>query len=86
MKPCFIARIPDELEQGVLYISEECQVAIHLCPCGCGEESITPFYPNGWDLIVEGDLVSLHPSIGNWYFPCRSHYWIKKNEVIWDQS
>jgi hypothetical protein len=24
----------------------------------------------------------LFPSIGNWSFPCRSHYWIKRNRVI----
>ena len=29
------------------------------------------------------DTVSLHPSIGNWSFPCRSHYWIRGNRVVW---
>jgi hypothetical protein len=23
------------------------------------------------------------PSIGNWQFPCRSHYWIQGGQVIW---
>jgi hypothetical protein len=25
----------------------------------------------------------LHPSIGNWSFPCQSHYWIRNNRVEW---
>jgi uncharacterized protein DUF6527 len=27
--------------------------------------------------------ISLFPSIGNWSFPCRSHYWIDGGRVIW---
>jgi len=27
--------------------------------------------------------ISLHPSIGNWSFECRSHYWIRNNQVVW---
>ena len=26
---------------------------------------------------------TLHPSIGNWNFPCRSHYWIRRDRVEW---
>jgi len=25
----------------------------------------------------------LEPSIGNWSFPCQSHYWIMNNNVMW---
>lgn len=31
----------------------------------------------------EGGKVSLAPSIGNWTFPCRSHYWIRRNQIVW---
>ncbi len=27
--------------------------------------------------------MTLHPSIGNWGFPCRSHYLIRRNQVVW---
>ena len=27
--------------------------------------------------------MSLWPSIGNWSFPCRSHYWVVENRVEW---
>jgi hypothetical protein len=30
--------------------------------------------------------VSLDPSIGNWSFPCRSHYWIRNNKVRWAEN
>jgi hypothetical protein len=32
---------------------------------------------------MEGNTVTLYPSIGNWSFTCRSHYWIRRNKVIW---
>ena len=36
-----------------------------------------------WILDKEGALLSLSPSIGNFSFPCKSHYFIKKNCVQW---
>ena len=27
-----------------------------------------------------------NPSIGNWSFPCRSHYWIRNNTVQWAEE
>jgi hypothetical protein len=35
-----------------------------------------PISPADWQLAYDGDTVSLTPSIGNWGFPRRSHYWI----------
>jgi len=55
--------------------------AIHRCCCGCGNEVVTPLSPVGWFLTFDGDSISLDPSIGNWNFPCRSHYWITRNKV-----
>ena len=36
-----------------------------------------------WTLSFDGKSISLHPSVGNWNFPCRSHYWIRNNQVLW---
>jgi len=47
---------------------------------------VTPIQPTDWKLIFDGKTVSLHPSIGNWSFACRSHYWIKNNRVAWDRK
>lgn len=34
-------------------------------------------------LTYDGETVSLSPSIGNWNFPCRSHYIIRHNRIEW---
>jgi hypothetical protein len=82
----FVDKIPENIEEEVIYISIECETAIHKCCCGCGMEVVTPLSPTDWTLIFDGVSISLDPSIGNWSFDCRSHYWIKKNEVIWSGS
>ncbi len=77
----FVNFIPDTVEDGILYISMEFRTAIHRCVCGCGNEVVTPFSPTDWSLKFDGDTVSLNPSIGNWSFPCQSHYWITNNII-----
>lgn len=79
----FVEYIPERLEREKLYISIQFATASHLCCCGCGHEVVTPFTPTDWTLTFDGETVSLNPSIGNWSFPCRSHYWIKHNSVRW---
>jgi hypothetical protein len=78
----FVEFIPETLEEGVIYITLEYGTALHKCACGCGREVVTPLSPNDWKLIFDGKTVSLYPSIGNWRFPCRSHYWIEKNQIV----
>lgn len=67
----------------MLYITVEYGTAVHLCPCGCGSRVVTPFSPTDWELRFNGKEVTLSPSIGNWSFPCKSHYWIIRNKVRW---
>jgi hypothetical protein len=75
--------MPKELKPGVLYVSEEFGAAAHLCPCGCGLKVRTPLGPTEWILKETERGPTLLPSIGNWQFPCRSHYWIRNGEVVW---
>lgn len=82
----FIEYVPDELADGVLYVSIPFATATHRCCCGCGHEVVTPLTPTDWSLNFNGETVSLTPSIGNWSFPCRSHYWIQKGQVIWART
>lgn len=82
IRPEFVTEFPVVFEQGVLYISEEFETAGHLCCCGCKEKVITPLNPAKWHLSKEGGTVSLWPSIGNWNYACKSHYFIAKNRVI----
>lgn len=37
--------------------------------------------PTDWKFCFDSENVTLDPSIGNWSFPCRSHYWIRGSEV-----
>jgi hypothetical protein len=77
----FVEYIPDELEEGVLYISIEYCTAVHKCACGCGNEVVTPLTPTDWEITFNGKTVSLYPSIGNWSFECKSHYFITNNKI-----
>ena len=77
----FVHHIPARLEPGILYVSMEFATANHLCCCGCGIEVVTPIKPTDWKLTFDGETVSLWPSIGNWQFPCRSHYVIERGGV-----
>jgi hypothetical protein len=81
--PQYVDTIPDfgTMEQDVLYISLQHKTALHLCLCGCGQETVTPLNEtHGWLLINNADnKISLTPSIGNYQFECKSHYIITNN-------
>mgnify|MGYP001565967328 CR=1 FL=1 len=78
----FVEFVPEVLEEGVLYVSVEYTTVVHKCYCGCGNQVVTPLAPVFWELTFDGEAVSLFPSVGNWSFPCRSHYWIVRNRVV----
>jgi hypothetical protein len=78
----FVQYIPEQLAEGVLYISMEYGTAAHSCCCGCGEQVVTPFTPTDWRMTYDGESVSLWPSIGNWMLTCRSHYVIDCGRVL----
>lgn len=82
----FVEFVPKELVEGILYVSMTYSTAVHLCACGCLTKVVTPLSPAKWSLIFDGVSISLTPSIGNWQFPCRSHYWIRQNKVRWAPS
>lgn len=81
----FVELIPeaDQLADRTIYISIAYATAAHKCCCGCGREVFTPLSPTDWQLVFDGVSVSMTPSIGNWSFPCQSHYWIRNNEAHW---
>lgn len=85
IRPEFVTFAPEILTPGVLYISMEYATVLHACCCGCGNKVVTPLAPERWRLTYDGKSISLKPSIGNWSFPCQSHYWIERNAVIWDR-
>lgn len=81
--PKFVSRVPSEIEEGIIYLSTEVNTAVHLCPCGCKTEIVTPIDPKEWKFTYDGETITLHPSVGVWGAPCKSHYWITKNEIEW---
>lgn len=89
IKPRFVETIPypDELEYGVLYISERYGVAQHLCPCGCGDRCVIDLQPEwrtGWKMTMDEEgRVTLRPSILNPSCKIRSHYYITENKIDW---
>ena len=78
-----VHKMPQVLEPGTLYVSEEYEIAMHLCPCGCGSKVSTPLGPTDWKFYNDGRGPSLSPSVGNWQRPCGSHYWIRNGEIVW---
>lgn len=83
LTPQFVESFPQKLEPGELYLAMEFATAAHLCACGCGNKVITPFSPTDWQMSFDGETVSLKPSIGNWTFKCRSHYWVRSGRIEW---
>jgi hypothetical protein len=82
VEPEFVTSFPQPLQPGYLYVSVRFSSAAHICACGCGREVITPLSPRQWSIEFDGK-VSVWPSIGNWTFPCRSHYVIERGRVRW---
>ena len=79
----FVDGIPDELAEGVVYISISTASAVHRCLCGCGGKVTTPLDPSQWKLAFDGQSITLNPAIDNWKLDCRSNYKIKRSRVRW---
>ncbi len=75
--------MPKELKPGVLYVSEEFGIALHLCACGCGAKIRTPLGPTEWSVEETRTGPTLRPSVGNWQQSCQSHYLITRGNVTW---
>jgi hypothetical protein len=41
-------------------------------------------------MVFDGETISLSPSIGNWNFDCKSHYFIRRGKIefarIWSKD
>ena len=75
--------IPLLLEDNILYISDKLSITAHKCMCGCGNKVINLLDNNHWNYTINTLGVSMYPSVGNWGFDCRSHYWIMKGKILW---
>ncbi len=86
MRPVFVEQLPDLLDPGLLYISMKYAICAHSCACGCGNKVFTPLGLKDWQLYYDGETITLTPSIGNFSFTCRSHYFIQENRIVWVNS
>lgn len=79
-----VTHISGQLEDGILYVSRKFELAIHLCACGCQGKTVTPLDDgtSGWVLTEGPDGPTLHPSIGNQHWPCKSHYWVTNGAIV----
>jgi hypothetical protein len=75
--------LPSELADGVVYVSLEHRAIVHKCCCGCGERVVLNLSPAGWKVTLDGETISLCPSVGNGSLDCNSHYWIRNDRVEW---
>lgn len=82
--PKFVDEIPEEINEGYLYLCLQYNAVIHKCACGCGEIISTPLDKKyGWVIQYDGELVTLSPSVGNGSYKCCSHYFIQENRIVW---
>ena len=90
-KTKFVATPPkhSELEDGVLYVLPHCNCAIHKCMCGCKDVVVLAIDENNgkepyfWGWTYTDGNVSITPSVGNFQFPCKSHYFLQHGKVKW---
>ena len=74
--------IPEDIQEGILYVSLKHWITAHKCVCGCGNKVVLRLSPRHWAITLNGESVSLYPSVGNWQLPCRSHYWIEEGRIL----
>ncbi|WP_425230023.1 DUF6527 family protein [Sphingomonas sp.] len=75
-----VERLPKQLDDGVVYHSEDFEVAALLCACGCGHR-VSLLVPDSHRVWSEDGLATITPSISVCDGACRSHYFITAGEV-----
>lgn len=81
-----VGYMPNDLKPGILYVSEEFDIALHLCACDCRAKMKTLLWPTERSVTETRKGVTTRPSVGNWQQPCQSHYWIEYGKIIWAQK
>ena len=77
-----VERIPNVMEEGTVYHTEEFEIAGLLCACGCGHR-ITLIVPDSHKVWDDGGYATIEPSVGVFDAPCRSHFVIRAGKVQW---
>lgn len=80
-----VERLPTELNENLVYVSDEYGIAALKCACGCGHR-VTLLLGEGHTVNEVGGLADISPSIGVWDAACRSHFWIRHGNVVWGRQ
>jgi len=88
LRPIFVDVMPEFklINEGFLWISLTHRTINFRCPCGCGELTVLSIHPTRWHVLFDGKCVSLNGRTGGSIWTsssCGSHYFIKRNKVIW---
>lgn len=77
-----VERLPKQLDHGVLYHSDEFEVAALSCACGCGHR-VMLLVPDSHQVSSRDGMATVRPSISVCDAACRSHYIITAGAVEW---
>lgn len=47
--------IPEEIEEGILYVSLTYWTTAHKCGCGCGQKVVLRLGPKHWSITLNGE-------------------------------
>jgi len=84
-----MSAVPERLG-GTIYIVRRGGIdrrAAFDCPCRCGRKIDLNLVKSGqqpsWSAMMEGDKITLHPSVWLRSDPCQSHFFIRGSRIIW---
>jgi len=77
-----VDHIPSDMREGIVYHTEEFELAGLLCACGCGHR-VTLLVPDSHRVWSQDGMATVRPSIGVFDAPCKSHYVITAGRVEW---
>ncbi len=77
-----VDRIPQQIDDGIVYHTEEFELAGLLCACGCGHR-ITLLVPDSHRVLDDGGYATIYPSVGVLDAQCKSHVIVHKGSVRW---
>jgi len=80
-----VDRLPSVVDENVVYVCDEYEIAALKCACGCGH-TVTLLLDDGHQVRDVEGFADISPSIGVWDAACKSHFWIRQGNVIWGRT
>jgi len=80
-----VEELPSTVDERIVYVSDEYELAVLKCACGCGH-TVTLLLGDGHRVRDVDGFADISPSIGVWDAPCRSHFLIRQGRVVWSED